>query len=199
MAEPETPASTHPPGMGARRLRNYLINPLQVKYTLALIGISLILTGGLGYLVMYKAREASRIVEVRALDPTDELAMQLKAQFANHDLHLLIGLVIFAALLSLLLASYGIVMSHKVAGPLFRIEQYVEKLAQGKLVPLRDVRRGDELIDFVSHFRQAVDRLRSQAEAELDLLDRAAAAVADASLASELKTQAERIRAALSE
>src|SRR5579871_6539843 len=92
-----------------RRLRNYLLNlRYQLKYTLTIVGISLVLTGGLGWVVMSKAHEASRVVQVRAMDPTDELAQQLAAQFAHNDKIMMIVLISFGVLLVVVLSIYGI-------------------------------------------------------------------------------------------
>src|SRR6478609_4759104 len=100
-----------------RSWKNYLLNlRYQLKYTLTIVGISLVLTGGLGYVVMSKAHEASRVVQVRAMDPTDELAQQLAAQFAHNDRVLMLTLIAFGFILSVVLAGYGIVLTHKVAG-----------------------------------------------------------------------------------
>ena len=53
-----------------RSLRNYLLNSsYQLRFTAVIVVISAILTGGLGYLVMHNAHEASRVVSVRAMDP----------------------------------------------------------------------------------------------------------------------------------
>src|SRR5262245_53352204 len=122
------------PDKHQRHLRNYLLNTrYQLRFTAVIVGISAILTGGLGYFVISKAHEASRVVQVRAMDPTDELAQQLAAQFARNDRIMMVVLIAFGFVLSLVLAAYGIVLTHKVAGPLFKIANYLDKIRDGKL------------------------------------------------------------------
>src|SRR3954470_24732930 len=100
-----------------RSWKNYFLNlRYQLKYTLTIVGISLVLTGGLGYVVMSKAHEASRVVQVRAMDPEDVLAQELVAQFAHNDKIMMLVLIAFGLLLCVVLGAYGIVLSHKVAG-----------------------------------------------------------------------------------
>ena len=139
-----------------RSLRNYLLNSsYQLRFTGVIVVISAILTGGLGYLVLHNAHEASRVVQVRAMDPTDELAQQLVAQFAHGDRMLMITLIAFGFILSVVLAGYGIVLTHKVAGPLFKITNHLDKIRDGKLGVVYNLRKGDQLVDFYEHFKAA--------------------------------------------
>ena len=171
-----------------RSMKNYLLNlRYQLKYTLTIVGISLVLTGGLGYFIISKAREASRLLEVRAMDPTDELAKQLSAQFAANDRMMMIVLVIFGVLLCVVLTMYGIVLTHKVAGPLFKVSTHLDKIRDGRLGVVYDLRKGDELVDFFEHFKSAHDALRARTEADIALLDKALAQAGSTPLADELR------------
>ena len=77
-----------------RSLRNYLLNSsYQLRFTGVIVVISAILTGGLGYFVMSKAHEASRVVSVQAMDPENLLAQQLATQFAHNDRILMFVLI----------------------------------------------------------------------------------------------------------
>jgi hypothetical protein len=171
-----------------RRIRNYLLNlRYQLKYTLTIVGVSLVLTAGLGWVVISKAHEASRVVQVRAMDPTDELAQQLAQQFARNDRLMIIVLVGFAVLMSAVLTVYGIVMTHKVAGPLYKVTLHLDKIRDGRLGVVYNLRKGDELVDFFEHFKNAHDALRARTMADIALLDRAIAAAGSAPVAEELR------------
>jgi nitrogen fixation/metabolism regulation signal transduction histidine kinase len=176
-----------------RSLRNYLLNSsYQLRFTGVIVVISAILTGGLGYLVLHNAHEASRVVQVRAMDPTDELAQQLVAQFAHGDRMLMITLIAFGFILSVVLAAYGIVLTHKVAGPLFKIALHLDKIRDGKLGVVYNLRKGDQLVDFFDHFKGAHDALRARAEEDIALYDKAIAAVGAGPVAEELKAAKQR-------
>lgn len=176
-----------------RSLRNYLLNSsYQLRFTGVIVVISAILTGGLGYFVMSKAHEASRVVSVRAMDPTDPLAQELAQQFARNDRILLVILIAFGFILSVVLAGYGIVLTHKVAGPLFKMTNHLDKIRDGKLGVVYNLRKGDQLVDFFQHFKGAHDALRHRTEEDIALLDKAIAAVGAAPVADELKAARQR-------
>jgi hypothetical protein len=58
-------------------------------------------------------------------------------------------------LLMLGLAVYGIKMTHKVAGPLFKVTLYLAKMRDGRYDKVWNLRKGDQLVDFYEHFKQA--------------------------------------------
>ena len=176
-----------------RSVRNYLLNSsYQLRFTAVIVVISAILTGGLGYLVMRNAHEASRVVQVRALDPTDAMAQELVRQFARGDRMLMLTLIAFGFVLSLVLAAYGIVLTHKVAGPLYKITNHLDKIRDGKLGVVYNLRKGDQLVDFFQHFKGAHDALRARTEEDIALIDKAIAAVGAGPVADELRAARQR-------
>lgn len=171
-----------------RSIRNYLLDAsYQLRFTAVIVVISAILTGGLGYFVMQQAHEASRVVQVRALDPTDPFAAELVQQFARSDRILLIELIAFGILLSIVLAAYGIVLTHKVAGPLFKVTNHLDKIRDGKLGIVYNLRKGDQLVDFFAHFKGAHDALRERTQEDIALIDKALGAVGSGPVADELR------------
>jgi hypothetical protein len=68
---------------------------------------------------------------------------------------------------------YGIVLTHKVAGPLYKVSIYLDKIREGKLGQVYALRKGDELVEFFEHFKAAHDALRKQEEGDIALLTRA--------------------------
>jgi nitrogen fixation/metabolism regulation signal transduction histidine kinase len=132
------------------------------------------------------------VVQVRAMDPTDELAQTLVAQFAHGDRMLMITLIAFGFILSVVLAGYGIVLTHKVAGPLFKITNHLDKIRDGKLGVVYNLRKGDQLVDFFEHFKNAHDALRHRTEEDIALLDKAIAAAGSSPVVEELKAAKQR-------
>ena len=51
------------------------------------------------------------------------------------------------------LAVYGIKMTHKVAGPLFKVSLYLAKMRDGRFDKVYNLRKGDQLVDFYEHFK----------------------------------------------
>ncbi len=171
-----------------RSLRNYLLNSqYQLRFTAVIVLLAAILTGGLGYFVMSKAREASRLVSVQAMDPDNQLAQELARQFAHSDRILMLILIAFGFVLSIVMAVYGIMLTHKVAGPLYKITNHLDKMRDGKLGIVYNLRKGDQLVDFFEHFKGAHDALRTRTEEDIALLDKAAATIGSGPVADELR------------
>jgi hypothetical protein len=76
-------------------------------------------------------------------------------QLDGGRLRILIVLVLTGLLLVLFLAVYGIKMTHKVAGPLFKVGLYLNKMRQGRFDKVYNLRKGDQLVDFYEHFKHA--------------------------------------------
>lgn len=85
---------------------------------------------------------------------------------------LLGGLVAMLALLVLGVGMLGIVFTHKVAGPLFKMKRLLREVGAGKLVVRERLRKGDELQHFFEVFEQMVTELRRRQEAEIEKVDR---------------------------
>ncbi|HUS68675.1 MAG TPA: hypothetical protein VMZ28_29265 [Kofleriaceae bacterium] len=64
-------------------------------------------------------------------------------------------LVASGTVLVLGLLVYGIKMTHKVAGPLHKVSLYMGKLQEGRYDTVYNLRKGDQLVSFYDHFKQA--------------------------------------------
>ena len=68
-------------------------------------------------------------------------------------LRILLVLIGTGLLLVLGLAAYGIKMTHKVAGPLFKVGLYLGKMRSGRFDKVYNLRKGDQLVEFYEHFK----------------------------------------------
>jgi hypothetical protein len=64
-------------------------------------------------------------------------------------------MIVTGIVLVLGLAGYGIKMTHKVAGPLFKISLYLGKMRDGRFDKVYNLRKGDQLVEFYDHFKHA--------------------------------------------
>jgi methyl-accepting chemotaxis protein len=165
----------HPEGaqIHRRQLRNYLLNRnYQLKHALIPVIISALLVAGLGYFWYDQMRVASRSVEVKALATMPEdVVKEIRDDMASQDRQRLLILLGFGLVFALVVAGYGIVLTHKVAGPLFKIGRYMSAISEGKLGVVNDLRRGDHLQDFFEEFKQMHSALRARAEQDLKVID----------------------------
>jgi hypothetical protein len=74
------------------------------------------------------------------------------------------------------LGLFGLVFTHRVAGPVYVMNLYVEALAAGHYPRLRPLRKYDELKKFFDRFSHAVDRIRAREAEEAQALSQAMAA-----------------------
>ena len=162
-----------------RLLRNYLLDSkVQLRFTLMMVAISTLLTAGLGYVWYAEVRVASRLARVNAVATMGiEGAKQLEAELDAKDAQRLAVIVGFAVLLALLIAIYGIMVSHKFAGPLHKIKRHMNDIEQGRLYHLWGLRKGDQLQDFFAAFHAMHLALRSRIEEDMKVLSRTIAAV----------------------
>jgi len=85
-------------------------------------------------------------------------------------------LIATGLLLVLGLAVYGIKMTHKVAGPLFKVSLYLKKMRNGRFDKVYNLRKGDQLLDFYEHFRHAHAGVVKMQQADIERLQAVIAA-----------------------
>jgi hypothetical protein len=162
-------------GRARRKFRNYLLfGEFQLHYAVYMALLSGLLTTGLGWLVYHYNKVAARVVDVRALDPTDVEAQVLAAAFHRTDLHLLIGLVIFGVVLTAVLFLWQVITTNRVAGPLYYIAYNLRKMQGGSLGSLHPLRKTDMLHHFFEVFRKFHETMRERARREQDQFTRLA-------------------------
>lgn len=112
-------------------------------------------------------------IEARAqmLASSERALVEQRKAIANQRTTLLATLGSVLALLVILLALAGIVITHKVAGPLFKMKRMIREVGEGRLVVPGRLRKGDELQDFFEVFATMVENLRRRQSTEIELLD----------------------------
>ena len=103
--------------------------------------------------------------ERRLKEQSDKLATQQRS----------IGraLVVILTLLVIGVGLAGIVVTHRVAGPIYKMKKQLRDLRKGNYDVPAPLRKGDELVDFFEEFRRMVGELRRRQEEEISMLDRA--------------------------
>jgi methyl-accepting chemotaxis protein len=78
-------------------------------------------------------------------------------------------------LLVILIGVAGILVTHKVAGPIFKMKRQIREVGEGHLRIPNKLRRGDELVEFFEAFETMVKNLRARQQGEIDKLEKAIA------------------------
>jgi hypothetical protein len=159
-----------------RKVRNYLLDVgLQLRYTATIVIVAVFLTAGLGYKMWQATRDVSTVILMTGLvDPAS--AEVLQSQFSNSDRVVLWGIVGFGVVLVLSIGAVGILITHKVAGPLYKMATYFGRVKENRLGPApKSLRKGDELQDFYVAFRDMHQAIRERTEEDVRVLGDAVA------------------------
>ncbi len=161
-------ASNQAQAQRARR-RTFLVDRgFQLKWTLIIVAVGVLVSAGLGYFIVQLNLANTELLELDAA---------FAEQVADYDAMAIYYLVGFVVVMALALFIWGIFMTHRVAGPIYIISRYLGQLADGQVPQTRPLRRGDELKAFFDTFSAAVESLRRENLAEVELLQQAAAAL----------------------
>jgi methyl-accepting chemotaxis protein len=107
----------------------------------------------------------------RSQKQLEENSMSLRAQsqLIEHQ-YVVFAIVIVSALLLLVLGVglAGVVVTHKVAGPVFKMKRLLGELAKGHFRVVARLRKGDELQHFFDAFNAAAEQLSRRQEEEIE-------------------------------
>jgi nitrogen fixation/metabolism regulation signal transduction histidine kinase len=92
-------------------------------------------------------------------------------QLEQKQRSLMAMLVVGLAALVLFIGAVGVVITHKVAGPIFKMKRQLREVGDGSLRRPGKLRKGDELVDFFDAFEDMVDRLRQRQKSEIGRVD----------------------------
>ena len=155
-----------------RKVKNYLLDVgLQLRYTATIVVIAVVLTAILGHRIYQATQDTSKVILWTGLvDPAT--AQELQSQFAQSDRTVLFGIIGFGIILVLSIGGVGILLTHKVAGPLYKISSFFGRIRDNKLGPApAKLRKGDELQDFYLSFREMHQAVRGRVEDDVRVLE----------------------------
>jgi hypothetical protein len=108
----------------------------------------------------------------------------------------IVGYVFVATLLiSLLLTGLGVVVTHRIAGPIFVMNRYLGVLATGRIPTLRPLRKNDELKTLYGTLQRFVDSLAQREKNEAERLKHALDTLKPAASTREAQECLEALRA----
>lgn len=122
----------------------------------------------------------------RALEQQSTDLKHQAAYLAQQQRRMLLTLCVVLGLLVVLVGFAGIIVTHKVAGPVYKMKRQLRDLGTGRLSIPSPLRRGDELVDFFQAFDTAVRSLRDRQEQEIQELERAITSLESRASAAEL-------------
>jgi len=141
------------------RQRRYLVDKrFQFKYTAMVIVFSSIVFAALGYELYQKTVANTEILRIQHPD------VQALVQGKDRQILYLLGGFFLLQVASLFVL--GILITHRIAGPVFRVQRYLDEIAEkGELKPLNPARSRDEFHGFFESLSRVVAMFHSRLEA----------------------------------
>ena len=165
-------AQTQPSVAPATPRRRFLVDRgFQLKYALVMAGAGLLVACVFGLWIHQAHAQA-----IALLSPDAET----RALIERSDTLLLAAFAGIALLLAVALGLLGVVITHRVAGPVFVMGHYLSVLAQGRFPRMRTLRRSDELKTFFRVFIEAVESMKKREARHVAVLEDALARVRSA-------------------
>ncbi len=191
LASPKRPAK--------RKLRNYLLDArFQLKYTGMVVFVTVAVAAVLGHFAYrYSKGQTEQLtmqMMVQQEDLDEEAMREIEAQARAEDRKVLYSILGGIGLLALALALTGIVVTHKVVGPAYKLKRLLREVADGHIKVNGGLRKGDELQDVFEAFRAMVESLRGRQRAEIEELQEAIAALRAAGADAAALERLERLR-----
>lgn len=163
-----------------RKLGNFMLDKkLQLRYVLLVTILSALISASLGYLIYHQRHSASESIErdLAALTHNDaslaEFQNQVADDMASDDRALVYKMVGVGLGLVIILSAYLVIMTHKVAGPLFKVSMYFDRMAEGKIGNVYGLRKGDMLQDFFGNFKEMHEAVRTRMQADVITMESA--------------------------
>lgn len=167
-------------GPPKRRLRNYLLDPrFQLKYTAMVVVVTVLVTSLVGGWLGTEAYNYSTgMTEMLAIDrlmddpgAQETIEREARAEDINVRNRIVIGVVALVVIVSVALGLTGIVVTHRVVGPAYKLRLMLGDIERGSLALRGGFRKGDELQELGEAFKRMVVSLRTRREGEVAQLD----------------------------
>ena len=137
-----------------RKVKNILIHkPMQREFSLVLIGLLMISTLAIGYVIHSTIREMAfggyHFGKVSPYEVLSDISYQLVVR---------VSCVLFVTLV--VIAFYGVFFLHRVAGPVYRFRQTFLKINDGEVPAHVQLREGDYFTETAAEINRMIDKLK---------------------------------------
>ena len=138
-----------------RKMKNILIHkPMQREFSFVLIGLLMVSTLAIGYVIHSTIREMAfgggyRFGKVSPYEMLSDISYQLVVR---------VSCVLFVTLV--IIAFYGIFFLHRVAGPVYRFRQTFLKLNDGEIPRPINLREGDYFAETATEINRLIEKTK---------------------------------------
>ncbi len=161
----------------------------QLKYTALVVAIGAIISIICAYFIYRAYNENTQLLELH-----EAVGQELSRR---ENTTIVTVVVMFVVLEIVALGAWGVLITHRIAGPIFIISRYVRALKDGAYPDMRPLRQGDEMKGFFDGFIAMVDAQKQRDADDIKAIDEVLPRLGDAGAA--LKALRDRKAAALNE
>jgi HAMP domain-containing protein len=158
-----------------RKVRNYLIDrQFQLKYTGMVLLVTVSIASGLGFVAYRFSRGQTEALKAQMAAQPDldaDTASYLDQTSEEEDRRVRNAIVGGVLFLTFALGVTGIIVTHRVVGPAYRMKRLFEHVGEGRFEVTTGIRKGDELQELYHSFSQMVESLRDQRAEEIEQLE----------------------------
>jgi methyl-accepting chemotaxis protein len=178
----QTEAHAQGGGRNKRSVKGLLIDRrFQLKYTLIVVFLAMVISAVLGVLLMNRVSENTTLTidNLKAMDAPAEFLSQSTKALVDRDREVMLFLVLCLVGLVLAITVLGIYVTHKVAGPIYVMSRYLRDIGSGSLRDVRNLRKGDELLEFYETFQKMLASLQDREKRDIAVLESTIGALRD--------------------
>lgn len=157
-----------------RRLIPIVDRAFQFKYTGVILLVAAVTSTVLGFFLLKAYREMNEVIGLAAISP--EIGEKLDADDARQVFSIIVASLVGEVVV---LGILGLIITHRVCGPIFVITKHFGTMLDGRYPSLRPLRAGDEFAPMFELFKQLVDKQRDRDAAEISRLTKAMNAARD--------------------
>ena len=169
------------PASGQRRWRNFLLDPrFQLKYTSMVVVATVIVASALGSLAYRYSTGQTELMNIQRMEQKaadseiDEAFIATLDHYAREaDDKVRNGIILGILILTLTLGMIGVVVTHKLVGPAYRLRRLLRDVAKGSIKTGAPLRKGDELQDVFEAFTMMIESLREAHHSDIAKLEEA--------------------------
>lgn len=133
-------------------------------------------------IVARRNKEDKRLAEQRSKSDAEHLAQRKKqdqevsAKRSRREIILLVGIIAFGVVFLIVIFIFNIVVTHRTAGPMFKMGRYMDEVREGKYSEVWNLRKGDQLVELYGRFQSMHNALKDRVRKDIELMDAAIAA-----------------------
>jgi nitrogen fixation/metabolism regulation signal transduction histidine kinase len=143
----------------------------QYKYTAIIVAIVVVISAVLGYLLLHGYWEMNRIMDL-AME-SSEFSDKVNRDDALRVYYLSLLFIIFEVFA---IGVLGLIITHRVCGPVIVIQRHLMSMLDGKYPPARPLRHGDEFQAAFNAFTAVLESLKKRDAEEVEKLNQVIAA-----------------------